>query len=241
GYKVEVETLRIDYPFTFIRPGIETFESWGNVHKLLNLCALKYGLKFKEHPSSEGEEGYSTADNFFSHKIKISIYNQALKLREKSKFNEYETTREKFNDLEQRTRIEVSNRLRIKGSKLSLKNVKNKAYEVIEEVYFNNLDLVLNEKAEKLTKELNEARSETKFRIEIFIKDNLSNIYDLDILKKAIKLSYKSPKSAEEVITKSKKILLKVEEKTGIFFIGNLKRVKELKKQLKKEKRSPTT
>lgn len=240
GYQVEIETLRIDYPFTFIRPGIETFESWDNIHRLLNLCGVKYGLNDKEYLSSKGKEGFCIADNFFNHKIKISIYNQALKLREKGKFSEYETTIKKFNDLEQRTRIEVSNRLRIKGAKLSLKNIKTKAYEVLEEIYFNNLDLVLNEKIEELTNNLNKAREKEKFRIDKFIERNLKNIYDFEILKRAIKLSYENYHTIKSTITKSKKIILEIEEETGVFYVGNIKRVKELKKQLKKEKRSPT-
>lgn len=242
GYKIDkIHTKRIDLPFTTIREEKETFESWQQVYKLFSLSSEKYGYITKYICGNDGLETIYFKDRPTKCRTQIIIYNQSKRLKDHCTIQEYDHTISSFRDLKQRTRTEVSFRKRTELDKLNLKESKEKAYQIIEHVFFNNLEQVIEETIKKLSYRLMEARKEENFRLLTFILKNQTFIYDFNILKEAIKNNYENKLTAKAVISKSKKILKGMEEEQKIFYIGNLKRIGEYLKQLKKEKRSPTS
>ena len=243
GYKIEkIETLRVDYPFTCIRDPQESFNSYRQIWEWFGSASELQKWSVKDTGCKKARETYTMHDTLKLGKSrnKIVIYDQHAKMKQKLSKSLFAKTLEEYPELENRSRIEVVQRHRqvYRGSYPSLKKIKNRSYEILEEVIFSKLELAKKETIEELTRKLISSR-ELKancFRLGEFIRDNKMLIYDYEILRESIKNVYKES-SAKKTYKRAKKILKELEEKEGVFYIGNFKRIEEMKKQLKKENR----
>lgn len=242
-----VQSLREDYPFTFYRKNGETFSSYAQIWNLFSFCAEIEG--WNDIPfGKEDRKTYimqDTSINGWSRK-KISIYNPASKVLDKEGDKKSENTLKDYPNFEYRTRMEVSLRYRreLDGYKgINLKEIKQKSFNIMEDTIFKNIDEAKEKAESELTKQLMFSREKNgkSFKMGEFIRDNKDSIYDYSILRSAIKKAYENKNSYESACKKSKSILIELEKKFGIFYIGNWKRVGNIKKQLKKECNRSTT
>lgn len=239
GYQVEKEEiLRGDYPFTHYRPNFETFKGWGQIWRFLGVCAEVQGWKHKEIGQDGDIETFIIQDTLRNKasKERIKIYNQALKLEVNG---ELELSLIEFPGIETRSRIEVSQRIRkdVKSFKGKvLKEIKKSSYDLLEEVIFKNVPIAEERAVKELEKLLKEWREEkgSAFRLSVFIEANKFKIYDYVILREAIKRSY-GKNSCWNITRRAKEYLLEIEGREGLYFLDNLKRLKELRKGIKKE------
>jgi len=244
GYQVEKEEiLRGDYPFTHNRPGLETFKGWGQIWRFLGLCAEVQGWKYKEIGQDGEIETLIIQDTFRNKasKERIKIYNQALKLEVNG---ELELSLKEFPCLDTRSRIEVSQRIRreVKSFKRKiLKEIKKTSYDLLEEIVFKSIPAAKERAIKELENLLKEWREEkgSTFRLSTFIEANKFKIYDFTILREAIKRIYPGG-SYRTVSKRAKKCIEEMEKRDGVYYQGNLKRIEQLRKEIKKESKIST-
>ncbi|ADO82684.1 hypothetical protein [Ilyobacter polytropus] len=147
---------------------------------------------------------------------------------------------EDFGDLKERTRVEVSIRLRKNRKNFKenmLKEVKFRSFKYLDHIIFNNINKAKQKSILTLSNQLNKWRKEKgdSFRLNTFIEANKDIIYDYSLLREAIKNSYSNSQTAEKTYLKAKKYLLELEERDNTKYINNFKRIDDFKKQIKKE------
>ncbi len=236
GYEIiDICFLRIDYPFSFLRPEGESFESWKQIWAFIGVSSNISGWGCKSYSELEGAESYYFRNP--NSKIRLTIYDQALKVKNSGRL---ERALKVFPDLKKRTRIEVSmkvrkNRQRFKGG--ILKEVKTRAMKALYKIIFRNIEEAKESSRLVITNLLKEWRKEKahSFRVDTFIEANKHIIYDYVLLREAIISTYSNPKSAEAIYRKARKYLLELEERDGIKYFKNFKRLESLIKILEKE------
>lgn len=75
---------------------------------------------------------------------------------------------------------------------------------------------------------LTEERVHKNFNYKIFILQNLQNIYDYEILKRALKISIENIKTRENAVTTVRKILNNYEAKEKIIIMDTYKIIREM-------------
>jgi len=248
GYKImRMEVTRVEYPFTYIRPVEESFNSHRQVFQLFSMCGDIYGYKAKDFGKGNRRENYLLRNSWIPGRSRsgISIYDQHLKINETERKLRTEKILKDYPDLPSRTRVEISMRYRkiLKDrSSLRLNEVKKLSYKVIDEVIFKNIYEAIKLTTKTLTSALKKARVKqgNSFKLATFIRDHKELIFDYTLLREAIKKAYINYEGAKYAYKAAKKELIKLEESEGVFYIGNLKRIENIKKQLKKESRSST-
>lgn len=233
-----ISLLRVDIPFTYHMEEELEFHSYVNVYKIF---ALVYNIQ-KSKARAKGyidlvDGKYETvvySDNGRADKSsnnKLMIYNQYQNL--KTKLGE-ENIEEIANsqELKKRMRLEVSKRIRRKAFELEefkyfdilgeyfeeyknyiLQNVLNR--EIIENLY--------DEKANNLANLLLENKALGNFSYEVFILKNLQNIYDYEILRRALKIGIDNLKTRESAVTRVRKILNGYEKEEKIIIMDTYK------------------
>ena len=166
----EAYSKRIDYPFTFIMPAGRTFNSYFELFRLVGIIKSKSSTGNSKYYGSLVNDEKETAiftntTNVSNFSKRVMLYNQALKIRE-SRHSSYDETLNKFNDLEQRMRIEVSfkreiNLLQGKTLKLDLGKIKREyAYYLANEIFSRrSIEEGIKAQSENLLKHLKEKYS----------------------------------------------------------------------------------
>ena len=142
----EAYTKRIDYPFTFNMPEGRTFNSYYELFRLVGIIRSEnpagnskyYGSVLKDEKETIIFTNTTNTNNFSK---RTMIYNQALKIRE-TRGSSYESTLDRFPDLENRMRIEVSfkkeiNLLKNGVLKLDLGKIKREYAKYMANEIFN--------------------------------------------------------------------------------------------------------
>ena len=229
----EINLLRVDIPFTYQMRDNEEFNSYVNVFQI---CAIVYNkTKNKARPKAFIDmidrklETVIYSDNGKSDKSsnnKLMIYNQYLNLNQKLDEEVFEETLKAYGDLPYRIRMEVSKRVRLRksfnGQEFANLDILGNYFEQYKNYI---LDYVLNKEeidwqyniwSERLVKVLIENRTKGNFNYKVFILQNLSTIYDYEILRRALGSGIGNTNTRENAITKVRKILNDIQQENNI-------------------------
>ena len=245
---VDVKLARVDIPFTYYMREDMDFHSYINAYKIF---ALVYNIK-KEEMRAKGyidliDEKYETvvySDNGKTDKSsndRLMIYNQYQNLKTKLGEERIEEIIANSQELKRRMRLEVSKRIR--REPFSLENFKN--FDILGEYFEKYKNYILenvlnreiienfyNENARNLSELLSQKRALGNFNYEVFILKNLNNIYDYEILRRAIKMGIDNPKTRESAITKVRKILNEYQKEERIIIMDTYKIICEMGKYI---------
>lgn len=241
---VDVKLARVDIPFTYYMKEDMEFHSYINAYKIF---ALVYNTQ-KAKARAKGyvdllEEKYETvvySDNGKTNKSsndRLMIYNQYQNLKTKLGEERLEEIIANYQNLKRRMRLEVSKRIRRKI--FSLEDFKN--FDILGEYFDDYKNYILenvlnreiienfyNENARNLSELLSQKRALGNFNYEVFILKNLNNIYDYEILRRAIKMGIYNPKTRESAITKVRKILNEYQKEERIIIMDTYKIICEM-------------
>ena len=135
-----------------------------------------------------------------------------------------------YPDFKKRMRLEVSKRINLRKL-FSIEDFKNldilgkyfydyKKYILDNVLDFSIIENLYNQWAEELSDKLNEEKYSKNFSYEIFILQNIRNLYDYEIIRRAFKNSINNKNTRENAITKVRKILKEFEIKNNIMVIN---------------------
>lgn len=229
----EINLLRVDIPFTYQMRDNEEFNSYENVFQI---CAIVYNrTKNKARPKAFIDmidrklETVIYSDNGKSDKSsnnKLMIYNQYLNLNQKLDEEVFEETLKAYGDLPYRIRMEVSKRVRLRksfnGQEFANLDILGNYFEQYKSYI---LDYVLNKEeidwrynywSAQLEKLLIDNRAKGNFKYEVFILQNLSTIYDYEILRRALGNGIDNLSTRENAITRVRKILNGIQQEKNI-------------------------
>lgn len=229
----ELNLLRVDIPFTYQMRDNEEFNSYENVFQI---CAIVYNrTKNNAKPKAfidminRSLETVIYSDNGKSDKSsnnKLMIYNQYLNLNQKLDEEVFEETLRAYGDLPYRIRMEVSKRIRLRksfdGQGFANFDILGHYFEqyksYILEYVLNKeeIDWQYNIWSEQLAKILIESRAKGNFNYEVFILQNLSTIYDYEILRRALGIGIDNTSTRENAITKVRRILNGIQQEKNI-------------------------
>lgn len=232
----DIKILRVDIPFTYQMRTNEEFSSYENIFQI---CATIYNrTKNKARPKAFIDmidrriETVIYSDNGKSNKSsnnKLMIYNQYLNLNQKLDEEVFEETLETYGDLPYRIRMEVSKRIRSRRNFTGQEFAKFDILGNYFEQYKNYiLDYILNKEeidwqytlwSEQLSKVLIESRAKGNFNYEVFILQNLSTIYDYEILRRTLGIGIDNPSTRENSITRVRKILNDIQQNRNIIIM----------------------
>ena len=220
------------------------FHSYINAYKIF---ALVYNIK-KEEMRAKGyidliDEKYETvvySDNGKTDKSsndRLMIYNQYQNLKTKLGEERIEEIIANSQELKRRMRLEVSKRIR--REPFSLENFKN--FDILGEYFDDYKNYILenvlnreiienlyNEKVKNLSELLSQNRALGNFNYEVFILKNLDNIYDYEILRRALGIEIDNSKTRESAITRVRKILNEYEKEERIIIMDTYKIICEM-------------
>lgn len=241
---VDVKLARVDIPFTYYMREDMNFHSYINAYKIF---ALVYNIK-KEEMRAKGyidliDEKYETvvySDNGKTDKSsndRLMIYNQYQNLKTKLGEERIEEIIANSQELKRRMRLEVSKRIR--REPFSLENFKN--FDILGEYFDDYKNYILenvlnreiienlyNEKVKNLSELLSQNRALGNFNYEVFILKNLDNIYDYEILRRALGIEIDNSKTRESAITRVRKILNEYEKEERIIIMDTYKIICEM-------------
>lgn len=229
-----IKLSRVDIPFTFYVDTI--FSRYRNIFYIF---AHVYNLK-KNKSNSRGFIDLITdeietliySSNGSCRKDcnnKLEIYNQFKNLKKKLQNDIFIKVTQKYPDLEKRMRLEVSKRINLRNN-FSIQGFKNfdilgKYYSEYKKYILNNIldftiiDELYNQWAKELADKLDKEKTIKNFTYEIFILKNIKNLYDYEIIKRALKLSINNENTRENAITKVRKILKEYEKENRIIVL----------------------
>lgn len=232
----KLNLLRVDIPFTYYMNTTEEFTSYENIYHIM---AIVYNeLKAKARPKAfidmidNSVETVIYSDNGKADKSsnnKLMVYNQYLNLSNKLDEEVFEEALDTYKDLPYRIRMEVSKRIRLKCSfnsqEFSNEDILGHYFEDYKNYILNyalNIEKI-NELydvwANNLAQLLNENRVLKNFNYEVFILQNLSSIYDYEILRRALMMSIENQNTRENAVTRVRKILSEIQNERNIIVI----------------------
>lgn len=234
-YIVGIKLSRVDIPFIFIMD--KRFSSYKNIFYIF---AHVYNTK-KNKAKSRGfmdliTDEFETiiySSNGSSRKDcnnKLEIYNQYKNLKEKVNEEIFIRINKDYPDFKKRMRLEVSKRINLRKI-FRIEEFKNLDilgkyfYDYKKYILDNILDFSIIENlyiqwTEELSNKLNEEKYNKNFSYEIFILQNIKNIYDYEIVRRALKNSINNKNTRENAITKVRKILKEFEIKNNIIILN---------------------
>lgn len=245
-----VRLSRVDIPFTFY---VDTVFS--HYRNIFYIFAQVYNLK-KAKSNSRGfidliTDEFQTiiySSNGSSRKDcnnKLEIYNQYKNLEGKVKEEIFIKIIKKYPDLEKRMRLEVSKRVNLRKN-FSIQNFKRfdilrnyfsayKNYILVNVLDFKIIEELYNQWAKELADKLNKEKTMKNFSYEIFILKNIKNLYDYEIIKRALKISIDNIKTRENAVTKVRKIIKEYEIQNKIIIIDIYSILHKMKDHIEKE------
>lgn len=232
----ELRLLRVDIPFTYIMESEEEFNSYENIFYIFAYVydKMKYGARAKAYLDMfEGKyETLTYSDNGKvgkSSNERLMIYNQWENLQNKLPEDILEETVRTYPDLPDRMRLEVSKRIRLRNGFNSLEFTsydilgnyfeKYKNYILQNVLNFQIIDELYNQWSIELAQELIRQKAERKINYEVFILQNISSIYDYEILRRALGIAIENEKTRESAVTKIRKILNNEQSRNNVIII----------------------
>ncbi|WP_338964172.1 hypothetical protein [Fusobacterium nucleatum] len=228
-----INLIRVDIPFTYYMKGEEDFCYYQNIFKIFAYIYKKNKLNaspkaIQDILSGKQETLYYTDTKVIAnYNSRIMIYNQDLNISDKYK-DTYQNIIKEFPDLKKRIRIEVSKR--IKKASIFIKDFANfnilghyfssfKKYLLDNLINTDDLEIIYREKVEELTNLLIQEREKRNFTYEAFLLEYINDIWDYEILRRAVKKATANVKTYENAITSIRKILKKYEERNSVMIL----------------------
>ena len=230
-----INLIRVDIPFTYYMEEGEYFCYYQNIFKIFayiyKINEINASPKAIQDILSGKQETLYYADTkvIANYNSRVMIYNQAQNIEDKMGYKTYKEILNEFPDLRKRIRIEVSKR--IKRDSMLIKEFARfnifghyfprfKRYLLDNLLNVDNLETIYREKIENLTNLLVEERDEKRnFTYEAFLLEHIHDIWDYEILRKALKKAIPNVKTYENAITAIRKILKKYEERNSIMIL----------------------
>ena len=229
-----IKLSRVDIPFTFY---VDTVFS--HYRNIFYIFAHVYDLKKKKAHSrafidliTDEIQTLIYSSNGSSRKDcnnKLEIYNQYKNLEGKLKKDIFIKVIQKYPDLEKRMRLEVSKRINLRNN-FSIQDFKN--FDILRKYYseykkyildnildFTIIEQLYNQWAKELSDRLDKEKTVKNFNYETFILKNIKNLYDYEIIKRALKISIDNINTRENAITKVRKILKEYEKENKVIIL----------------------
>ncbi len=242
----EIILNRVDIPFTFIMKEGYKFYSYQKVFQIFDYVYRKKNQRVTPKAYTDIKNFraetliYADTTNIAGYNSKITIYNQYNNLDSKTRdIVELYKMAEKYSDLEKRMRIEVSKRIKRKGftvSEFSQFNIFEEYSEKYKKYILDNiLDLeevekFYEEKSQRLAERSLAYRGEIKnFIYESFIYKEIKNIYDYEIIRRAIGKTIENKSTKKNAITTIKKVLNTFQREENIIVMNTYETIKEIR------------
>lgn len=229
-----INLIRVDIPFTYYMKEEEYFCHYQNIFKIFAYIYKKNepnaSPKAIQDILSGKQETLYYADTkvIANYNSRIMIYNQDLNISDKYK-DIYQNIIKEFPDLKKRIRIEVSKRVRRKSMGIfnftkfdifGLYFPKFKRYLLDNLLNIDDLETLYKERVEEFTNLLiGERERKRNFTYEAFLLEYINDIWDYEILRRALKESTSNIKTCENAITAVRKLLKSHEEKNDIMIL----------------------
>ena len=248
GSRIYLE--RVDIPFTYIIPSDLDFYSY---NKLYGIMAMVHSEKRKKGSRkmyadilSQRPETliYTDTKTPSSYNNKVMIYNQFVNVEAKT--DDEETLMmflKQYPDLKYRMRIEASKKIR--RNPFSIIDFRN--FDIVgtylpqlkETVLDNLLDFEVIDKiyqieADQLANILNIERKRCGFNYEIFILQNISRIYDYEILRRALGIAIDNTKTRESAVTAVRRHLNNYSQMNNIIVMDVYARLRDIRRCIEK-------
>lgn len=217
-----VSLIRVDIPFTYIMRDTHCFWHYENIYKVFAMVYTSKNKKSNPKMISTILErrvetlNYSDTKVVGNYNSKIMVYDQYINLRDKLEDFQLNRTLECFPDLTQRIRLEVSKR--VSRNPFTLDSFFS--YDIYGEYYpkfknyllenFLDSDIIekfYNEHAFQLAEALRIGRTNSSFKYEVFILNNIHKIFDYEIIRRALNIAIDNIKTREGAITSVRRIL----------------------------------
>lgn len=246
GARIYLE--RVDIPFTYIMPPDCDFYSYNKLYGIMAMVhaekRIKGSRKMYADILTQRPETliYTDTKTPSSYNSKVMIYNQFLNVE--AKVDSEETLNMflgKYPDLQYRMRIEVSKKIRrnpfsivdfgnfdMSGSYLS--QLKETALENLLD--FQIIDNIYQNEAIQLANILNIERQRSGFNYEVFILQNISKIYDYEILRRALGLAVDNTKTRESAVTAVRRHLNNYSQMNNIIVMDVYARLRDIRKSI---------
>lgn len=229
-----INLIRVDIPFTYYMKEEEDFCHYQNIFKIFAYIYKKNESNASPKAIQDILSGkqetlyYADTKVIANYNSRIMIYNQDLNISDKYK-DTYQNIIKEFPDLKKRIRIEVSKRIRRKPMGIStfakfdifsLYFPRFKRYLLDNLLNIDDLEIFYKKKIEELTNLLVEEKEKKRnFTYEAFLLEHIHDIWDYEILRKALKKAIPNVKTYENAITAIRKILKKYEERNSIMIL----------------------
>ncbi|WP_300344823.1 hypothetical protein [Fusobacterium sp.] len=240
---------RVDIPFTYYMPENMDFNSYCQIYKIFAYTYIekKKKARSKKYVDMITEEVetvvYSdTGRTSKDYNNRLMIYNQYENLRSKLGEENIEEIVYENPDLLRRMRLEVSKRIR-REKAFSIGEfasfdifghyfLEYKNYILENVINMEIIDKLYQEWANELTKILIKERAKGNFEYEKFILQNLSSIYDYEILRRALGICIDNNKTREGAVTKVRKILNSIQGERKIIILDVYAEILKLRNDL---------
>jgi len=126
-------------------------------------------------------------------------------------------------------RLEVSKRINLRNN-FSIQAFKN--FDILRKYYseykkyildnildFTIIEQLYNQWAKELSDRLDKEKTVKNFNYETFILKNIKNLYDYEIIKRALRISIDNINTRENAITKVRKILKEYEKENKVIIL----------------------
>ncbi|MCQ8213743.1 hypothetical protein NON08_14675 [Cetobacterium somerae] len=237
---------RVDIPFTYMIQSDFEFDSYDKIYKIMAMVhrekrKLGSAKSYSDILTKKSETLiYADTKDPSSYNKKIMIYNQFLNTYTKTPNKEtFDIYINKYPNLKNRMRIEAS--LKISRKHFSIYNFQSldivgwylpKLKEMIvnDLLDFNIIEKIYNMDSALLSDKLNLERQNNNFSYELFILNNISEINDYEILRRAIKINIPNNKTRENAITIIRKHLKNYSSNKNIIIMDVYNELLKIKK-----------
>ena len=242
----EIILNRVDIPFTFMVGPNYSFNSYKKVYQVFNYIYKRKNQKASPKAFTDIEKFrvetliYADTSNIASYNSKITIYDQYNNIKAKTGDEGalYDLER-KYEDLCKRMRIEVSKRIQRKGFTIEEfrqfdifreYSEKYKKYILDNILDLNEVENFYSESAFYLANRLLTYREESNnFNYENFIYREIENIYDYEIIRRALKICIDNSKTREKAITAIRKVLFRYQLDENMIIMETYKTIEQIR------------
>lgn len=247
----KIKLDRVDIPFTYYMNPNYNFNSYRKVYQIFDYVYRKKNEKSNPKAYTNIKDFkaetliYSDTPTISGYNKKIMIYDQYNNLKNKT-INERDlySFGTKYEGIQNRMRIEVSKR--IDRIPISIQDFPN--YRIFEtyvpqyrEYILQNIlskdeiDNFYNEKSVELAAKLLAYKEETNnFIYESFIYKEIQNIYDYEIIRRALKICIENVKTREKAITSIRKVLFNYQLNEKIMVMETYSVIMEIRSVIEK-------
>ncbi|MBP7101431.1 MAG: hypothetical protein KBA67_07885 [Leptotrichiaceae bacterium] len=248
-FDAEVILNRVDIPFTFMMdPGYD-FNSYKKIYQIFNYIYRRKNINAKPKAFAKIQKFvietliFTDTSNTSAYNSKIMIYNQHENIRSKTNCEiDFEIIEKEYPDLFRRMRIEVSKRVQRKEfsidefSKFNIFREYSERYKkyLLKNIFdLDEIEDFYDEQAQELADIFLDYREGvSNFIYENFIYKEMENIFDYEIIRRALKICIETRKTREKAITSIRKVLREYERDKNIIVMNVYDTILEIREEI---------